>query len=1705
MIKSEEWEYSLTEYRRVFTSIIEYCTETITIIRKKKQPRTYEDAVTLFEAYNQLVGEMGAWSSKREDAKSLYFELLTLASKSRGEFTVPNELDFARIEELWAEMETALSAHGEYVQSEMELLERLRKIAQKQRDVCDAVGKHLGEAEKWLVKLASDDLSDIPLDLNPVDACLEQLDISEDLLSNCFEAVNELRDAKYWEADEVYEMVFALHERYVQDRAEFDRLKKLGLLDPLSIKERRKLRPPLHESTEWNELIAAEEFLKDSQRRLDEIESGDDFSRAEEQERAISELAVKFDSFYTAKCITLDAHYNVFDEGTRDYQMYHERYQKFKVEAELHRGDMNRRRGEQNKLLAYIGQCDEANEKLRVLISRITSDDWGDADRDLKQAAQEHAQMQAELDALNSPIETVLAQGPLVQREVSRGRDLIKTKSEQLQADKQLAATLLESITIQMKLLGQHQSYFESIDETRTKLDVMSTETNQVMVNLSNSNAAQRADQLRQIKVTFVALNNKIVELEGQAKTVVNIRARRHRTEKHFAARAVARVKTAQLTVSRNEQLTLVSTPNPAEWACFTETGNNVTLPAVVVSLPPPNADADEVAKQLRIRLDAIDEERTRAAANCAYYQAAGRFGETKQVVLEWDHLPSIQQRAQAVTKLESAHQEAGKHVAPSSNPVVDQDYAQMGCDLEACHAHVDSLVKNDQADREAEEERQRKLKAQQDANRQVSGLREYYNELDAKAKEARDQILSRVALAIQFETPQAAAGDAQKSLNQLESIRAGATRLQGDLATLLLLKPTPDDSFELNQDLRGLAERIDFLQGLSQLYIRKVQKVQVVIGLVQATENIIARLEDKIKQQLSEKATKSDELEIKLRILKNTTFELEAQDSLVDSLTDSAKEAKALGQSVEDKSEKTDPDKYIYDVMVGQLKDRIATLKEHLKTEKDSLEKEIPRIRNQENASDNASRTCQDSERLLKELDHIKQSALKELRREHGAEFDIKTAEQRCADYTKRLDTIDSACDECRRNLLDQAEDSSLTDAGLKQRLVSAASELDGAHKEARDLVNSITTKMGLLNEANGALGETEAILARYREALEPASSMLTSVDDYEHRQAQLTDLINEIPKNDPRFDSLRHLLTPFVDHDSDRTRLQSDITRQQSEWGDVKWRIQLAQEANKKELDKRQADDERRAASAELRLDIDDFVDALNEISTAQIEVLSKCHAPFGLVDIMAEREKQQDILNRFNTKLEPRYKELMKRTKKLGLTVEETRLSGSFERVWFLTKSTIDKLNSVKNFAEKVEHVEPIIARWLIEAERYERESAHTTDVDFLNNLSREAQRAYQATADDDHSIFELPQYAAKICAAHVAVVRDATDQDGPAANEKCDELAKTWQQIKSRIQVAGKDAAANAKQAAAREQAGEASEKSTASSALQQRLKQLSERVQKRVTSETPLDVSVLANFNVENERITSEVRALKVEVDRFSTTTMDFLRKSRDLSQEQTQVLRSNVETMGDLINQTDGLWGLYLDKMARFRACCDKFDLAQRGLVECERDLARVDVACDSERERDERLQALREIQGRFPQVEPLFFALESSHQECRSVDGRLKQKGINEVGSEKLSRNIADLMSRWKQCKGEIARRQVDIKDIYDRCGKFKKSVDKHVSFLDKSEADFNNINKRQAETSEALERKIKEIESIKTELDSRESDFEQVFFDFFCRLSSR
>ena len=168
----------------------------------------------------------------------------------------------------------------------------------------------------------------------------------------------------------------------------------------------------------------------------------------------------------------------------------------------------------------------------------------------------------------------------------------------------------------------------------------------------------------------------------------------------------MTRFKSATVNLSRNEQLTLTASVNPEAWECQTDSGHEVSLPAAVVVLPPPNKDAIDAADMLKQGYSGLEKDHDRVKANCDFFNTSNRFAKAAGLILEWDTLPSIQTRSSAISNLEGSHAEAGKFVDPSQNPVVNGDYGQMAGKVDECHAHIEALARKEAADREAEAER---------------------------------------------------------------------------------------------------------------------------------------------------------------------------------------------------------------------------------------------------------------------------------------------------------------------------------------------------------------------------------------------------------------------------------------------------------------------------------------------------------------------------------------------------------------------------------------------------------------------------------------------------------------------------------------------------------------------------------------------------------------------------------------------------------------------------------------------------------------------------------------------------------------------------------------------------------------------------------------------------------------------------------------
>jgi DNA repair exonuclease SbcCD ATPase subunit len=1591
MVTTEEWEYVLTEYRRVYTKIIEWCSTQITIIRRKKAPKSSDEVEEMLREFTVFQSEREQTSGLRDECRSLWNQLNSLAAQSRGEFVIGPELDINPMEVRWDELNAEADRHSNFLQSELERLRRLEEICTKMDAEIEETDKTLNTASEWLEKLASDDLSDLPLDLDPVAEVTNCLNRAEEKIRSLSAKVEELRSARYHRSEEYYEIVAQLNSRLVDMNCEYDRLKRLGLLDPISIKERRKLRPPLEESIEWEHLLKADAVLQKSIEDLEQVTAGVDGVTAEENLNKINDLLKFFAGFLDQTVDELENYYSNFDQGTKDYKAYDERYRKWKSAAQDHLASLKRRVQDQQKCTEFLQKCEGCSSELMAIINELQSDDWSDENKDVAQATAAFDEYNRQVQKICRNIDSVLGQGPLTASQIARGKDLIENFIFKLQHEKQMATAILEAYEVQIRLLSQYKEFFVEIGDLKKQLHERKITVQSICTNLDETSASERAEKLEEIKFTFSSLSVKMMELETQAKSVSNIKARRFRTEKHFAARTVTRVKNVDLNIARNEPLTLVDSSKPESWQLVTEMGQNVTLPAITVALPPPNKLAEEAVQELKNEMTQLKSNWEQSKANCSFFQAAGKFHENAGRILEWDSLPPINTRSSAMSSLESAFKEAGRHVEDSRNDSVQRDYEDMPNIMNDCQRHIDDLEAREHAANEAEKERIRKEQLRDELARKALSLKDYLAGLQQKLEGAKKDILHRVSIAISFENPHEAAQDAQRSINDLEAIRAGSNRVLGELSELETQPEAPEGMDLVKADLAQISVEVNQFQSLSQVYIRKVQKVQVVIGQVQATENIIARLEEKVNSQLNQATSNAEAMELKLRLLKNSTFELGAQDALLKTLSEAAGEAKALGQQVELESNIPDPDDYIYGFTVQKLQDRLQALKDKLISKVDKLEADIPILKNQEKAAEDSQRGLHDASRLLNELEHISNAADKELRREHAESFDVRASLSRCDDFSKRLNNVRSPVRELTNEINAMINDPNLTDGVLKGRLEEAAQSLQNAQKKADDTVAEIQHKMSRLQSAIDALAVTRAIIEKYQMTLS-ADSVCSTIDDYEHRMALLRELQKEIPENDPKFAGLKSHLTELPDNDLDRNRLSVDVNDHMNEWNQLKWQLNMALESNKKELDKKIKEREHENNIGCLRSKIADFIAKIEKMSAQQIEVLSAEHE-MTVATFYNELQAQQAVLDVFNNRIEGEYKALRNECDQLQLPNEECQeLQSTWERVWKLTKHTIDKLKALRAYTEQVEKAQAVLAKWTLEAERFERESDNA-DPEFLVKLSKDAQRAYAATAEDDQT-FVLSIFAANISSAHAPVAHEAQDRDMAQAQIISEDLSVQWNAVKQRLQVASKTALNNSKIRQSENQTREAGKQLEFVSDLKDRLERLSEKITKKLNTSSSLELCELEDVITENVSVSAELKEIGREVDMTSKNTMEMLRNSRDVDADMATQIRRTLEAITGLWGPIDSVWSVYEDKCRRFRNCVEKYGNARIQLENTEDELTRIDIVSQTVEERDDKLKRLKELQASFSQIEPLFFGLESSHSEVKSVETRMQTKG---------------------------------------------------------------------------------------------------------------
>ena len=107
---------------------------------------------------------------------------------------------------------------------------------------------------------------------------------------------------------------------------------------------------------------------------------------AEENLNKINDLLKFFAGFLDQRVDELENYYSNFDQGTKDYKAYDERYRKWKSAAQDHLASLKRRVQDQQKCTEFLQNCEKCSSELMAIINELQSDDWSDENKDIAQA-----------------------------------------------------------------------------------------------------------------------------------------------------------------------------------------------------------------------------------------------------------------------------------------------------------------------------------------------------------------------------------------------------------------------------------------------------------------------------------------------------------------------------------------------------------------------------------------------------------------------------------------------------------------------------------------------------------------------------------------------------------------------------------------------------------------------------------------------------------------------------------------------------------------------------------------------------------------------------------------------------------------------------------------------------------------------------------------------------------------------------------------------------------------------------------------------------------------------------------------------------------------------------------------------------------------------------------------------------------------------
>ncbi|XP_055759149.1 plectin isoform X24 [Salvelinus fontinalis] len=927
-IQANELELRWTEYYELVTIIRQWISHHVVIFGERRFPGSYEEIEILWRQFLKFKEtELPAKEAAKHRSKLIYqsFESAVHA----GQVKVPPGYHPIDVEKEWGRLHVAILERERLLRIEFERLERLQRIVSKvqmESGVCEEQLNQLDTLLQTDIRLLSagkpaQHTAEVGRDLDKADGMIRLL----------FNDVQQLKDGRHLQAEQMYRRVYRLHERLVNLRTDYNlRLKSqvtsTQMIQTQTIQQSSsRVRPELDEVT----LRYAQDLLtwvEESQRRIDEAEWGSDLPTAESQlgshrglHQTVEDFRAKIERAKADEVLDLKgakSQLSPVSKGT--YSQY---LGKLDLQyAKLLNSSKSRLRN-LDSLYVFVSAATKELMWLNDKEEEEVNYDWSDRNTNMTAKKDNYSGLMRELELREKKVNDIQATGDKMLKEGHPGKKTVEAFTAALQTQWSWILQLCCCIEAHLKENTAYYQFFSDVKEAEERMKKMQ-ETMKKKYSCDRATTATRLEDLLQDameeKEQLNEFKTHVAGLNKRAKTIIQLKPRNptKSIKGKLPIQAVCDFKQMEITVHKGEECALINnSPQPNKWKVLNRSGIEAVVPSVCFLVPPVNKEA----------MDSVSSLDSGHQSMLVLWQ---RMHVDMKSMLSWQYLTrditqirtwnitmfktmKVEEYRLIMRNLELHYQDFMRD-SQDSQLFGPHDRMQIEGDYSKTTQYYDNLLRSVE-------------KGEQDESMCVTYITQI-KDLRLRIEDCEARTVARIRKPVDKDPIQDSAQkttDQKKVQVELEGIKRNLDQVA--VKTEEVLSTTPQQSSTapvLRSELEFTLKKMDHAYILSSVYLEKLKTVDVVIRNTQGAEGVLKKYEQRLRE-VQTVPNDVKEVETYRTQLKKMRAEAEGEKPAFDSLEGELGKAAAVSEKMSRVHSERDAELDHYRHLLSGLQDR--------------------------------------------------------------------------------------------------------------------------------------------------------------------------------------------------------------------------------------------------------------------------------------------------------------------------------------------------------------------------------------------------------------------------------------------------------------------------------------------------------------------------------------------------------------------------------------------------------------------------------------------------------------------------------------------------------------------------------------------------------------------------------------------------------------